>query len=125
MKFAQSLVSLVFATAAVASPTPVLRKRATTVCGQWDSVATGTYTVYQDLWGISGYTGSQCTTVTSDTSNSLVWSTSWSWSGGSSQVKSYADAGLTMAAKQVSAISTIPSTWKWRLVSFLLINKLS
>lgn len=116
MKFTQSLVALVSAATAIASPTPTLEKRATTICGQWDTVATGTYTIYQDLWGIAGYTGSQCTTVTSDTSNSLVWSTSWSWSGGSSQVKSYANAGLTMAAKQVSAISTIPTTWKWTYV---------
>ncbi|KAF5879368.1 putative xyloglucan-specific endo-beta glucanase precursor protein [Botrytis fragariae] len=115
MKFTQSLVSLALATVAVASPTPTptLEKRATTICGQWDTVATGTYTVFQNLWNITGFTGSQCSTVTSDTSNSLVWSTSWSWAGGSSQVKSYANVGLNMAAKQVSAISTIPSTWKW------------
>lgn len=111
MKFAQYFLSLVLATASVASPTPTLEKRATTICGQWDTVATGTYTIYQDLWGISGYTCSQCT---SDTSNSLVWPTSWSWSGGSSQVKSYANAGLTIAAKRVPAISKIPTTWKWR-----------
>ncbi|KAK8909465.1 hypothetical protein QC760_002169 [Botrytis cinerea] len=114
MKFTQSLVSLVLATVAVANPTPTLEERAAvTKCGQWDTVATGSYTVFQNLWNITGFTGSQCTTVTSDTSNSLVWSTSWSWAGGSSQVKSYANAGLNMAAKQVSAISTIPSTWKW------------
>jgi len=113
MKFTQSLASLFLATAVVASPTPTLEKRATTICGQWDTVATGTFTVYNDLWGESGYTGSQCTTVTSDSSSTLVWSTSWSWSGGSSQVKSFANAGLTMTAKEVSAISKIPTTWKY------------
>lgn len=126
MKFTQSLVSLVLATVAVANPTPTLEERAAvTKCGQWDTVATGSYTVFQNLWNITGFTGSQCTTVTSDTSNSLVWSTSWSWAGGSSQVKSYANAGLNMAAKQVSAISTIPSTWKWRLVTSYLFNGLN
>ncbi|KAJ8064823.1 hypothetical protein OCU04_007131 [Sclerotinia nivalis] len=113
MKFAQSLVSLALATIAVASPIATVDKRATTKCGQWDTVQTGTYTVFQNLWNITGFTGSQCTTVTSDTSNSLVWSTSWSWAGGSSQVKSYANVGLTMTPKKVSAISKIPSTWKW------------
>lgn len=49
MKFAQSFLSLVLATASVASPTPTLEKRATTICGQWGTVATGTYTIYQDL----------------------------------------------------------------------------
>ncbi|TGO14886.1 hypothetical protein BTUL_0047g00480 [Botrytis tulipae] len=113
MKFTQSFVSLVLATVAVASPTPTLEERATTMCGQWDTVAIGTYTVFQNLWNITGFAGSQCSTVTSDTSNSLVWSTNWSWAGGPTQVKSYANVGLTMAAKQVSAISTIPSTWDW------------
>jgi len=114
VKFYNSLLSLALAYIASSSPTPTtLDKRATTVCGQWDSVVTGTYTVYQDLWGESSGTGSQCLTVTSDTSGTLVWSTSWSWSGGSSSVKSFANAGLTMSSTEISAISTIPTTWKW------------
>lgn len=59
-----------------ASPTATIEKRATTICGQWDSVATSSYTVYQDLWGMSSGTGSQCTTVTGISSSKLVWSTS-------------------------------------------------
>ena len=48
---------------------------------------------YQDLWNeAQASSGSQCTTVTSDSSNSLAWSTSWSWEGASNQVKSYANA---------------------------------
>ncbi|PQE23471.1 glycosyl hydrolase family 12 protein [Rutstroemia sp. NJR-2017a BBW] len=114
MKFNTAFLScLSLATAVLAVPTKTLDKRATTICGQWDTVATGTYTVYQDLWGISGYSGSQCSTVNSYSSGTIAWSTSWSWSGGSSQVKSYANVGLTMTAKQVSAISSIPTTWKW------------
>ncbi|KAI9651382.1 hypothetical protein NHQ30_001424 [Ciborinia camelliae] len=113
MKFAQSLVSFVLATAVVASPTLNVEKRATKVCGLWDSVAAGTLTVYQNLWNTTGYTGSQCSTVTSGTGNPLAWSTSWSWSGGPWQVKSFANAGLTMAPKEISAISTIPTAWKW------------
>ncbi|APA07889.1 hypothetical protein SS1G_00501 [Sclerotinia sclerotiorum 1980 UF-70] len=113
MKFTQSLVSLALATVAVASPTAIVDKRATTKCGQWDTFQTGTYTIYQNLWNITGFTGSQCTTLTSDTSNTLVWSTAWSWAGGSSQVKSYANVGLTMSPKEVSTIKKIPTTWKW------------
>jgi hypothetical protein len=72
-----SAISFLLAGLAAANPTPVLDKRATTICGQWDSVATGAYTVYQDLWGMSSATsGSQCTTVTGISSNKLVWSTS-------------------------------------------------
>ncbi|RAL67575.1 hypothetical protein DID88_008330 [Monilinia fructigena] len=96
MKFIQSLVSLALATAAVASPTPTtLDKRATTICGQYDTVQTGAFTIYGNKWGIKGYTGNQCTTV-----NGL-------------SVKSYANAGLNFAHRKVSAIKSIPASWKW------------
>jgi len=75
MKYS-GICSFLLAGLAAGSPTPTLDKRATTMCGQWDSLATGAYTVYQDLWGMSAGTGSQCTTVTGITSNKLVWSTS-------------------------------------------------
>jgi len=114
MKFTQAILPFVFSAAAVAAPTATLDKRASTICGQWDSVVTGTYTVYQDLWNEAQATsGSQCTTVTSDTSGTLAWSTSWTWAGASSQVKSYANTVVTSTVKQISAITSIPSTWKW------------
>jgi xyloglucan-specific endo-beta-1,4-glucanase len=99
---------------ALATPTPTVDKRATTFCGQWDSMQTGTYTVYNNLWGRDAGTGSQCTTVNGLSGNSVSWSTSWSWSGGSYNVKSYANAVVKATAKKISAISSIPSTWKWR-----------
>ncbi|KAH7039879.1 xyloglucan-specific endo-beta-1,4-glucanase A [Microdochium trichocladiopsis] len=101
---------------ATATPTPTtLDKRATTFCGDWDSAATGGYTVYNNLWGKGAATsGSQCTTLTGVSSGNLQWSTSWSWQGGNYNVKSYANAVLTSAApKQLSAIQSIPSTWQW------------
>ncbi|KAE9373504.1 glycoside hydrolase family 12 protein [Stipitochalara longipes BDJ] len=115
MKFLQLFLPLVFSTMASAIPTGTLQERSTTICGQWDSVVTGTYTVYQDLWNEAQATsGSQCSTITSDTDNSLAWSTSWSWEGASNQVKSYANAVVTMSSiKKISAISSIPTTWKW------------
>jgi len=117
MKFTQAILPFVFSAAAVlASPTPTLDKRATTICGQWDSVVTGTYTIYQDLWNEAEATsGSQCTTVDSLSGTTLVWSTSWTWAGGSNQVKSYANAVVSETTKkQISAIASIPTTWKWR-----------
>jgi len=115
MKFAQAILPLAFSALAVGSPTPTIDKRATTICGQWDTVVTGTYTVYQDLWGESAASsGSQCTTVNSLSGTTLAWSTSWTWAGGSSSVKSFANAVVTETTKkQISAISSIPSTWKW------------
>jgi len=114
MKFTQTILPFILSAAAFAAPTATIEKRATTICGQWDTVATGSYTVYQDLWNEGQATsGSQCTTVTSDTSGTLVWSTSWTWAGGSNQVKSYANAVVSSTKKQISAISSIPTTWKW------------
>lgn len=41
-------------------------------------------------------------------------STSWTWAGGSSSVKSYANAVVTQSTGiKLSAISTIPTTWKY------------
>ncbi|KXJ96355.1 xyloglucan-specific endo-beta-1,4-glucanase precursor [Microdochium bolleyi] len=98
-----------------ATPTPTLDKRATTFCGDWDSAATGGYTVYNNLWGKGAATsGSQCTTLTGMSGSNLQWSTSWSWQGGNYNVKSYPNAVLTSAApKQLSAIKSIPSAWQW------------
>jgi len=117
MKFPRSFLSassLIAVALAKPVPTPTLQERSTEICGQWDTVATGTYTVYQDLWGeANASSGSQCTTVSSDSSGTLVWSSSWTWAGGSSDVKSYANAVVTMSSQQISAITSIPTTWDW------------
>ncbi|KAI3338349.1 family 12 glycosyl hydrolase [Ustulina deusta] len=108
-----TLASAALAGLALATPTPTVDKRATTFCGQWDSVQTGSYIVYNNLWGSSSGTGSQCTTVNGLSGSSVAWSTSWSWSGGESSVKSYANAVIQTTAKKISAISTIPTTWAY------------
>jgi xyloglucan-specific endo-beta-1,4-glucanase len=96
-------------------PSRTIEKRATKICGQWDSVVTGTYTLYQDLWGESAASsGSQCSTFESLSGNTIVWSTSWSWAGGPYSVKSFANVVLTQSTGyQLSTISSIPSTWKY------------
>ncbi|KAI0485696.1 family 12 glycosyl hydrolase [Xylaria cf. heliscus] len=109
----KSFVLAALAGLALATPTPTVDKRATTFCGQWDSVQTGSYIVYNNLWGQSSGTGSQCTTVNSLSGNSVAWSTSWTWSGGQYNVKSYANAVVQTSAKKISAISTMPTTWKY------------
>ncbi|KAI0835140.1 glycoside hydrolase family 12 protein [Hypoxylon sp. FL0890] len=90
-----------------------LEPRDTTICGQWDNVKIGPYTVYQDLWGMDSGTGSQCTTVGSLSGTTLSWSTSWSWSGGSSNVKSFANVVTDITVAQLSSFKSIPSTWTW------------
>lgn len=128
MKFTQ-VVPFLFASLALAAPAPdkTLQKRAaTTICGQWDSVVTGTYTVYQDLWNeASATSGSQCTTVDSLTGNTIVWSTSWSWAGGSNQVKSYANVALTTTGVQIKSISSIPTVWHYSYTGTSLVADVS
>ena len=122
MKYASYLVPAVLAATAMASPTPVqpLEKRATTWCGSYGSLETGAYTIYHNNWGAAEATsGSQCTTFTSLVSNSVAWSTSWTWAGGSSSVKSYSNAALESVNKAISSISSIPSAWTWRYVKLL------
>lgn len=70
------------ASLALAVPTATVQKRAD-YCGQWDSKVTGTYTVYNNLWGQADATsGSQCTGVDSLSGTTLKWHTSWTWAGG-------------------------------------------
>ncbi|RAH45726.1 putative endoglucanase [Aspergillus aculeatinus CBS 121060] len=88
-------------------------QRRSDFCGQWDTATAGDFTLYNDLWGESAGTGSQCTGVDSYSGDTIAWHTSWSWSGGSSSVKSYANAALTFTPTQLNCISSIPTTWKW------------
>ncbi|CAH0022241.1 unnamed protein product [Clonostachys rhizophaga] len=116
MKF---IISFGLATLVAAAPsqnptrTQPLEKRASTLCGQWDSVETGGYTIYNNLWGQDNGSGSQCLTVEGVTNGLAAWSSTWSWSGGSSSVKSYSNAVVSADAARISAISSIPSKWEW------------
>ncbi|KAK6071472.1 xyloglucan-specific endo-beta-1,4-glucanase A [Seiridium cupressi] len=120
MKFTSSLVSMVLAAssafaAPTTEPTPTLGKRSTTIsCDSWGSLTTGGYTIYHNNWGSSAATsGSQCTYFDSLSGSSVAWHTSWTWAGGSSSVKSYSNVALESVNKQLTAVSSIPSTWKW------------
>ncbi|KAL0261785.1 hypothetical protein SLS55_003217 [Diplodia seriata] len=114
MKFTSAALCAGAAALAAAAPTKTLNRRAD-FCDQWGSTVTGTYTVYNNLWGQDNAdSGSQCTGVDSLSGDSLAWHTSWTWTGGAGQVKSYANVVLTDVEQvQLSTISSIPSTWKW------------
>ncbi|KAK3670975.1 hypothetical protein LTR78_009091 [Recurvomyces mirabilis] len=108
-----SLLAACIAGIALAAPTVTVEKRADK-CGQYDSISTGTYTVYNDLWGESGATsGSGCFGVDSLSGSTVKWHSTWTWVGGSG-VKSYPNVVVKESTvKQLSAIKTIPSTWSW------------
>jgi xyloglucan-specific endo-beta-1,4-glucanase len=116
MKFTHVATLSILSPVVFTSPTPAVQERSTQICGQWDTVAAGDYTIYQDLWGEdNASSGSQCTTFDSVSSGTVKWSTSWTWAGGSSDVKSYANAALTISSGvKISTITSIPSVWKWR-----------
>ncbi|KAI5800742.1 concanavalin A-like lectin/glucanase domain-containing protein [Pyronema domesticum] len=83
-------------------------------CGQWDTATTTNYILYNNLWGSSAATsGSQCTGLDSTSGTSISWHTSWSWAGGSYNVKSFANTALRFTPKKLSAISSIPSSWTY------------
>ncbi|KUJ17766.1 concanavalin A-like lectin/glucanase [Mollisia scopiformis] len=125
MKFTQVALPVLFSTA-IAAPTKTIKERSTEICGQYDSLVTRTYTVYQDLWGEdNASSGSQCTTIDSETDGTVVWSTSWTWAGGSSDVKSYANVALTTTGVELSAISSIPGVWKWSYTGTSLVADVS
>ncbi|KAH9826357.1 glycoside hydrolase family 12 protein [Teratosphaeria destructans] len=106
-------VAAAFAGIAVALPSARIKQRSTTKCDQYSSLETGSYIVYNDLWGESNAeSGSQCFTVDSVIDNTIAWSTSWTWTGGSS-VKSYANVALDFTSTQLSTISSMKTTWDW------------
>lgn len=108
-----------------------LEDGATSMCGKWDYVVTGAYTLYQDLWNEGAGTGTQCTTINSPIVDSdsatdeggsssgsgsedvLAWSTSWSWAGDPTQVKSYANAVTNFTVVHLADIDAIPTAWSW------------
>ncbi|CAE6429254.1 unnamed protein product [Rhizoctonia solani] len=123
VKFALTTVLLALGSVVSASPAPAkpetnLEKRFNLLSGQWDSenIGNGQYTLYNNLWGKDkpGTSGSQSTQALSYSGTTIGWKTQYSWSGNPSDVKSYANVALMKGlGKRLSAIRTIPTTWRW------------
>ncbi|KAF9063020.1 glycoside hydrolase family 12 protein [Rhodocollybia butyracea] len=109
-KLSALLLLLPFAFAAPAAE----RSEFTTFCGQWDTDTSGNYELLLDQWGLADATsGSDCASITSTNGETIAWTATWTWTGGTS-VKSFTDMQLNKGInQQLSAISTIPSTWNW------------
>ena len=72
-------VAASLATIVRSAPTNTLDERATsaTECTAWASVETGSYTVYNNLWGeSSASSGSQCFAIDGLSGTTLKWHTS-------------------------------------------------
>ncbi|KAK3703326.1 hypothetical protein LTR37_014538 [Vermiconidia calcicola] len=112
MRFSTAVLTGSSIVLAAALPTNTF-KRADS-CGQWDTVETGSYTVYNNLWGQSSATsGSQCFGVDGLSGDTLSWHTSWSWEGGEGQVKSYPNVVVSLDSKPLSEITSMQSSWSW------------
>lgn len=84
-----------------------------TLCGQYGTYSSAQYTVNNNLWGESSGSGSQCTYVDSISGSGVAWHTTWNWSGGQSQVKSYANSQVSLNKKHISNIGSIPTSVNW------------
>jgi len=107
MKSLSSVLALV--PFALASPSLLKRVDTSEVCGQYDTVTAGNYELLTDLWGESDATsGSQCSQITSQSGSDIAWTTTWTWTGGSS-VKSFSNIQLNEGINvQLSTISSMP-----------------
>lgn len=114
--FAVNLASLLIGALAV-SASPLTKRQGQEFCGQWDLVETGTFILYNNLWGRDqADSGEQCTTLISSNGNHISWSAAWTWIGDQYSVKSYPNAVLDVAPQPLSSISSIPTSWSWRSV---------
>ncbi|KAG2355907.1 glycoside hydrolase family 12 protein [Suillus spraguei] len=88
------------------------------ISGKWDTVDGGQYSLLNNLWNEQNATsGSQTSQFTSMSSNTVAWTTTYTWTGGPGQVKSFADIQLnTGINQQLSAISSMPTAWQWNLL---------
>ncbi|KAG2144495.1 glycoside hydrolase family 12 protein [Suillus clintonianus] len=88
----------------------------TAISGRYQSVNVGQYSLLNNLWGeLDATSGAQTSQITSLTGNTIAWKTQWTWNGAGKQVKSYSNIQLnTGINQQLSAISTMPTAWKWK-----------
>ncbi|KAM0749886.1 concanavalin A-like lectin/glucanase [Meredithblackwellia eburnea MCA 4105] len=97
-------------------PHKVFTKRFQTLSSQYaEESVSSSFTVKNNLWGMGTGTGQQTTQTDSADDNSVAWQTTYSWSGGDTEVKSYASvlvqAGTTNSP--LSSLSSIPTSWDW------------
>ena len=89
------------------------------------SIVLGKYWINNNQWGASGGSGTQSIWSTCTSGNTIGWGTDWNWSGGTSQVKSYASAVLgwqwgwkvsgTGLPVQLSSGKNITCGWTYRV----------
>ncbi|TLD28628.1 hypothetical protein PspLS_03627, partial [Pyricularia sp. CBS 133598] len=122
MKTSAALLFLVsLASAAPTTPSPAAEAAAVlegrqiqTLCEQYGYWSGNGYYVNNNMWGRNSGTGSQCTYVDSSSSNHVSWRSTWQWSGGQNNVKSYPYSGRTIQrGRTIASINSMPSVVQW------------
>jgi xyloglucan-specific endo-beta-1,4-glucanase len=93
---------------------PLALAQAQSLCSQYSYFSSNGYGVNNNAWGQGSGSGSQCTYVDSFPTGGVKWHTTWNWSGGNNNVKSYPNSGLIINnKKKVSQIGSIPTKAEW------------
>lgn len=88
--------------------------RSNAMCGDWDKIQAGAYTLENNLWGKHAATsGQQCTTLDGSSGSTLRWSSTWSWTGGENNPKAYPNVLVKVQQVRLSKIGSIRSNWAW------------
>ncbi|KAH6661685.1 concanavalin A-like lectin/glucanase domain-containing protein [Halenospora varia] len=87
---------------------------AQSLCEQYGYYSSNGYKINNNMWGRDSGSGSQCTYVDSASTSGISWRTTWTWSGGENNVKSYPYSGRQLSEKKlVSQINSIPTSASW------------
>ncbi|CAL1703247.1 unnamed protein product [Somion occarium] len=123
MAFSAKILFFLFTSALVAVySAPVgeettLAKRGAVLTAQFatETEANGAYILENNLWGMSAATSrSQSSRVTAVNDHTITWHTTYTWTGGPSQVKSFANLDMRQnLGKQLSAVESVPTVWNW------------
>lgn len=108
--------SLLFlASLVAAAPSVSLDERQQqTLCAQYGYWSGNGYEINNNNWGSGSGSGSQCTYLDNSSGGGVGWHTTWTWSGGQNNVKSYANAGKQISkGRKISSISSIQSSASW------------
>ena len=108
----KALFTILFISQAFGINPAMLKTRQSTdtsvICGQFDSLVIGPYTLFNDQFGSSGASsGSQCAHATSLDGTDISWVTNWTWTGGNG-VKSFSNINLDAnIGRQLSDITSL------------------
>jgi len=91
------------------------RRQAASLCSQYGYYAAYGFEFNNNLWGAgAASSGSQCTTVEGTSASGVKWSSTWTWTGGQDNVKSYVNSGKQFArGLKISDIESMPTTIQW------------